>query len=235
MAVCSSCGSDVNETLNFCTVCGQPMAKAAPAPAPAPTPAGMTCQSCGATVDPSSAFCTSCGQRLPAAATPPVAQPDIAATVQVAAAPALSPVDRELKPTPLQSTSEPTPPPTDPSYPTQATYPDPQPSGGRFGTVVLILLVVMIGAAFGAWYFWGVETVVVCSPPDVRAFLDDQEITPASYGRYVIPHLSRKPHLLKVQSPGFADTVQQLDFPLSSLHEWVNVRLVPIRQRHHAR
>jgi hypothetical protein len=97
--------------------------------------------------------------------------------------------------------------------------------------VILILLAVIAATSFGAWYFWGVETVVVCSPPNVRVYLDDKEITPTSYGRYVIPHVSRKPHLLKVQSPGFADTIQRLDFPLTSAQEWVNIRLVPSRRR----
>ena len=35
----------------------------------------------------------------------------------------------------------------------------------------------------------GVETVIVCSPPDVTVFLDNKELAPTSYGRYVIPHL----------------------------------------------
>jgi hypothetical protein len=87
------------------------------------------------------------------------------------------------------------------------------------------LVIILAGA--GAWYFWGVETIVVSSPPNVKVFLDDKEVAPTSYGRYVIPHLSRKPHLLKVQSPGFADTLQRLDFPLTSSREWVNIRLVP--------
>ena len=78
----------------------------------------------------------------------------------------------------------------------------------------------------------GVETVIVCSPPGVTVFLDDKELAPTSYGRYVIPHLSRKPHFLKVQSPGFADTIERLDFPMTSLHEWVNIKLVPSRQIH---
>ena len=94
--------------------------------------------------------------------------------------------------------------------------------------IVLVgLLLVAVLAAFGAWYFWGVETIVVCSPPNVRVFLDDYELQPISYGRYVIPHLSRKPHLLRIESPGFADTIQRLDFPLTSSQEWVNVKLVP--------
>ena len=75
----------------------------------------------------------------------------------------------------------------------------------------------------------GVETVIVCSPPDVTVFLDNKELAPTSYGRYVIPHLSRQPHLLKVQRAGFADTIERLDFPMTSLHEWVNIKLVPHR------
>ncbi|HEX4602786.1 MAG TPA: hypothetical protein VH724_02240, partial [Candidatus Angelobacter sp.] len=102
--------------------------------------------------------------------------------------------------------------------------------GGSFGIVVLLLLLVILTCACGGWYFIGVETVIVCSPPDVTAFLDDKELTPSSYGRYVVPHLSRKTHFLKVQSRGFADTIQRLDFPLTSLHEWVNIRLVPSLQ-----
>jgi hypothetical protein len=58
-------------------------------------------------------------------------------------------------------------------------------------------------------------------------FLDGQEIAATSPGRFVIPHVSRKSHLLKVKSPGYADTTQRLDFPLISFNEWVNVTLVP--------
>jgi hypothetical protein len=93
--------------------------------------------------------------------------------------------------------------------------------------MVLLLLIVVGG--FGGWYFMGVETVVVCSPPDVTVFLDGKELAPTSYGRYVIPHLSRQPHLLRVQRAGFADTIERLDFPMTSLHEWVNIKLVPRR------
>jgi hypothetical protein len=88
---------------------------------------------------------------------------------------------------------------------------------------------ILIGG-FGGWYFMGVETVIVASPPDVSVYLDNKELAPTSYGRYVVPHLPRGSHLLKVQRPGFADTIQRLDFPLSSLHEWVNIKLVPRRQ-----
>jgi hypothetical protein len=117
-----------------------------------------------------------------------------------------------------------------PIYATPADYSPAQPGGGAFRIVVLILLLVIVAGAFGGWYFWGVETVIVCSPPDVRVFLDDKELTPASYGRYVIPHLSRQSHLLKVHRTGFVDTLQRLDFSLASLHEWVNIKLVPSRQ-----
>lgn len=94
---------------------------------------------------------------------------------------------------------------------------------------MVLLLMIVVGAC-GGWYFLGVETVIVCSPPDVTVFLDYKELAPSSYGRYVIPHLSRKTHFLKVQSPGFADTIQRLDFSMTSLHEWVNIKLVPSRQ-----
>jgi hypothetical protein len=118
-----------------------------------------------------------------------------------------------------------------PIYAAPSDYSPAQP-GGAFRTVVLILLLVIVAGAFGGWYFWGVETIIVCSPPDVQVFLDDKELAPESYGRYVIPHLSRQSHLLKVQRPGFADTIQRLDFSLASLREWVNIKLVPGRQLH---
>ncbi len=208
------------------------MAKAAPAPAPVPSI--KTCQSCGATADPASTFCTICGGRLSTAATanatPQPQPPEISAPIQDTAAPV-----NATQPAAPAEPAQPTPalpPPSESFYPTQDAYPQSQqPSGGKFGLVILILLAVIAAAGFGAWYFWGVETVVVCSPPDVRVYLDDKEITPTSYGRYVIPHVSRKPHLLKVQSPGFADTIQRLDFPLTSSQEWVNIRLVPSRRR----
>jgi len=218
MAVCTSCGREADEASKFCTACGQPLVKAAPAPAPMPP--AKTCPACSAPVEASSAFCTSCGQRLSAET-----------AVPANAAPAADPMSTAPAPVPpLPPTYQTPPQPSEPSY-SDSGYQQPREPGGRkLGLVVLILLVVIAAAGFGAWYFWGVETIVVCSPPDVRVFLDDKEITPASYGRYVIPHLSRTPHLLKVQSPGFADTVQRLDFPLSSSQEWVNVRLVPSTQ-----
>lgn len=100
---------------------------------------------------------------------------------------------------------------------------------GKMGIVVTILLLVIIIGALGGWYFWGVETIVVCSPPTARVFLDGQELATSSPGRFVIPHLSRKSHLLKVKNPGYADTIQRLDFPLTSFNEWVNVTLVRSR------
>jgi len=118
-----------------------------------------------------------------------------------------------------------------PSYSTPSPYlHEKQPGSGGLRTVVLVLLLVIVLGALGGWYFWGVETVVVVSPPDARVLLDGQELSTTSPGRYVIPHLSRKPHLLRVQSPGFADTIQRLDFPLTSLQEWVNVTLVRSRR-----
>jgi hypothetical protein len=116
------------------------------------------------------------------------------------------------------------------AYAAQPAYQPSQASSGSFRAIVLVLLLVIVVCGFGGWYLMGVETVIVCSPPGVTVFLDDKELQPTSYGRYVIPHLSRKVHFLKVQSPGFADTIERLDFPMTSLHEWVSIKLVPSRQ-----
>jgi len=141
------------------------------------------------------------------------------------------PMEAAIAAASVQTVPEPAPQVATPSYATQTGYESPQPSsGGKFRAVILVLLLVIVAGACGGWYFWGVETIIVSSPPGVTVFLDDKELAPASYGRYVVPHLSRKTHFLKVQSPGFADTIQRLDFPLTSLHEWVNVKLVPNRQ-----
>jgi hypothetical protein len=130
-----------------------------------------------------------------------------------------------VKPTPV----EPAPQVAAPLYAAPSDYAPAQPGGGAFRAIILILLLLIIIGGFGGWYFMGVETVIVCSPPDVTVFLDGKELAPTSYGRYVIPHLSRQPHLLKVQRPGFADMIERLDFPITSLHEWVNIKLVPRR------
>jgi hypothetical protein len=136
----------------------------------------------------------------------------------------------EVNPTPVDATPVEPAQIAPPLYAGHADYPPAQPGGGPFRVIVLILLLLILLGGLGAWYFMGVETVIVCSPPDVKVFLDDKELPPTSYGRYVIPHLSRQPHLLRVQRAGFADTIERLDFPMTSLHEWVNIKLVPRRQ-----
>ena len=240
MAFCTSCGSEVADSASFCTSCGQPMTASTASAQPAAVDTMVVCSACGAKVDAASSFCTGCGKRMtadspivaaqavPAEATAAAVAP--AATSSVAAAP--TPVETAFHPTPVQPSAEAaaTPQLAAQSYAAPSDYQPPQPGGGKFRAVVLVLLLVIVVGACGGWYFLGVETVIVCSPPDVTVFLDDKELTPASYGRYVVPHLSRKTHLLKVQSPGFADTIQRLDFPLTSLHEWVNIRLVSSRQ-----
>ena len=255
MALCASCGSDVDDAASFCTSCGQRMPSGNGATATI-TVTRPICSSCGAQVDRGSVFCTNCGQRMaqpavieetapsPAQAEPaPVASvvPETpraidsaragSATAPMAAKTAVAPPNPSVT-TPEDAATQPaaTPQIAPPIYAAPTEYPPTQPSGGAFRVVVLILLLVIVAGAFGGWYFWGVETVIVCSPPDVRVFLDDKELTPSSYGRYVIPHLSRQSHLLKVQRPGFADTLQRLDFSLASLHEWVNIKLVRSRQ-----
>jgi hypothetical protein len=162
---------------------------------------------------------------IESASAEPAKAPFSAETVTVPPAPSVT--------TPEDAATQPAAPQiVPPVYATPTNYSSAQPGGGAFRVVLLILLLVIVAGAFGGWYFWGVETVIVCSPPDVRVFLDDKELAPSSYGRYVVPHLSRQSHLLKVQRPGFADTLQRLDFSVASLHEWVNIKLVPSRQLH---
>ncbi|HEY2114398.1 MAG TPA: zinc ribbon domain-containing protein [Candidatus Angelobacter sp.] len=246
MALCTSCGSEVDESASFCTSCGQRMPSSNQAATITVT--RPICSSCGAQVASGSVFCTNCGQptsgsgAVTAAPPPSVVSQTPRAIESASAEPAkaLAAAETAVAPpappvtTPEDAATQPAPPTAPqiapPIYAAPSDYSPTQPGGGAFRTVVLILLLVIVLGAFGGWYFWGVETVIVCSPPDVRVFLDDKELTPSSYGRYVVPHLSRQSHLLKVQRLGFADTLQRLDFSLASLHEWVNIKLVPSRQ-----
>jgi zinc ribbon protein len=212
-AFCTSCGSKLPAGTRFCTGCGASVATNAPAtlaaaaakPAPAISPAPS------------------------AAASRP--EPPQSSTLEQApaAAPAPAPAKTEAEPAPVIAKPEPQP---AAAYAAQSDYElPPPPRRGKFGALVSILLLVIVLCALGAWYFWGVETVVVVSPPDARVFLDGQEISTNSPGRYVISHLSRKSHLLKVKNPGYADTIERIDFPLTSFNEWVNVTLVRSRDR----
>lgn len=242
MALCTSCGNQVEEFASFCTTCGHRM-PAGVEPSAAVTVTRPVCSSCGAQADPDSAFCTECGQKI---ATEPVPVVDtVSVPAALSALSAQTPVTPTLVqpvvtvPLPVESTpaEEPVPPAVEPApqlaapvYVTPREYQPAQLSGGALRMIVVILVLLILVGGFGGWYFMGVETVIVSSPPDVTVYLDDKELAPASYGRYVVPHLSRSAHLLRVQRPGFADTIQRLDFPLSSLHEWVNIKLVPRRQ-----
>jgi hypothetical protein len=227
-------------------------AAAASMPAAAPAPPSLSsatafCTACGTKLEPGIRFCTGCGQPTPensmaapertASVAPMIQTPEAtqlgsvtpAPTAAAAAAPAL--VETAPEAARFQPAAEPVAQVTAPQYPAPSDYQPAQPaSGGKFSAIVLVLLLIIVVGACGGWYFWGVETIIVSSPPGVTVFLDDKELAPESYGRYVIPHLSRKTHFLKVQRPGFADTIQRLDFPLTSLHEWVNIKLVPSRQ-----
>ena len=69
MAVCTSCGNQVEESASFCTSCGKPMPAVAQHSA-AITVARPVCSSCGAQADPGSVFCTGCGKRLEAEPVP---------------------------------------------------------------------------------------------------------------------------------------------------------------------
>jgi hypothetical protein len=246
MALCTSCGNQVEESASFCTSCGHPM-PAGVEPSAAVTVTRPVCSSCGAQVNPDSAFCTECGQRVATHPVPiketapvPTAAPTIAPIIAepVVVAPLPAPVSVETAPAAVtaespveQDSVKPAPQLAAPVYATPVEYQPAQPGGGAFRTVILILLLLILIGGFGGWYFMGVETVIVASPPDVTVYLDNKKLPPTSYGRYVVPHLSRNAHLLRVQRPGFADTIQRLDFPLSSLHEWVNIKLVPRRQQ----
>jgi hypothetical protein len=181
---------------------------------------------------------TSTAEATPTKSTDPVASPVV--TEQAIASTSTKPAVVASAPAPIKTTAaaeasidhdpvKPAPQVAAPIYATPSEYPPTQPPGGAFRVIVLVLLLVIVIGGLGGWYFMGIETVIVCSPPDVTVFLDDKELPPTSYGRYVIPHLSRQPHLLRVQRAGFADTIERLDFPLTSLHEWVNIKLVPRR------
>lgn len=291
--VCSSCGAQGDPGSVFCTECGKPLnAESAPveetapvgaaavtpiaeyapagaaadgppvATAPATTLPAAFCINCGSKLEPGNEFCTNCGQPAnsssvaaskPAAIATPSPAPEAAQPVRVesaastvtrpdaipqqpiqavmaSTAEATTPAAVIAEPSVDQNHLQPAPQVAAPVYAAPSDYPPAQPGGGAFRVIVLVLLLLIVVGGFGGWYFMGVETVIVCSPPDVTVFLDDKELAPTSYGRYVIPHLSRQPHLLKVQRAGFADTIERLDFPFTSLHEWINIKLVPHRQ-----
>ena len=62
MALCTSCGNQVEDSASFCTSCGKRMPAAAH-PSAAVTVTRPVCSSCGAPGDPGSVFCTECGKR----------------------------------------------------------------------------------------------------------------------------------------------------------------------------
>jgi len=246
----------VEETASAAAAAVTPMTKGAPVVSAVDTPQAATpaatlptalCTNCGSKLEPANEFCTGCGQpassssvtaaKVAASASAPDATQPVrdksaarAATVESSRAEATKPGAASVEPSVDQNHLQPAPQVAAPVYAAPSDYPPAQPGGGAFRIIVLILLLVIVVCGFGGWYFMGVETVIVCSPPDVTVFLDDKELAPASYGRYVVPHLSRQPHLLKVQRAGFADTIERLDFPFTSLHEWINIKLVPHRQ-----
>ena len=231
-AFCTSCGTRLAPGTGFCTNCGQPgtsngsaVASATPtsaAPAP-PAKQAASLSSVKADVSPTTAVpkpARSVPESTFAAPAPaPLEPPSVEQTRATIAAE--SPVEHDSVKTAPQFAA--------PVYAAPSDYPPAQPTTGAFRAIVLVLLLLVVVGVVGGWYFMGVETVIVCRPPDVTVFLDGKELPPTSFGKYVIPHLSRQPHLLRVQRTGFADTIQRLDFPLTSLHEWVNIKLVPHR------
>ncbi|MGB9120951.1 MAG: zinc-ribbon domain-containing protein [Candidatus Angelobacter sp.] len=240
---CISCGTKIEPGTAFCTHCGQPAADGSTkVPEPEKNVAPQT-QAPEATQPVLATSVRAKQTKDPSKTEPVVAAPAPTRVESTPAAVAAMPLveDRPVAAVPVQPTLvepgaieptpvEPAPQIAVPLYATPSDHPPTQPRGSAFRIIVMILLLLIVVGGFGGWYFMGVETVIVCSPPDVTVFLDSKELQPTSYGRYVIPHLSRQPHLLRVQRAGFADTIERLDFPMSSLHEWVNIKLVPRRQ-----
>lgn len=245
---CTSCGSKLEPGTGFCTNCGQLLVSSSAVTAAPTTKVATPAPAFEATqpvrVEPVIAPVASAEPTRDAIATEPVvAAPPLSRMESAPAAVAAEPLVENrpavavpVKPAPVEpvpvkpSPVQPAPQVAAPVYAAPSDYPPTQPSGGAFRIIVMVLLLLIVVGGFGGWYFMGVETVVVCSPPDVTVFLDGKELAPTSYGRYVIPHLSRQPHLLRVQRAGFADTIERLDFPMTSLHEWVNIKLVSSRQ-----
>jgi predicted amidophosphoribosyltransferase len=235
---CTSCGTKIEAGSSFCTNCGQPAAVGS-TNVPAPEKNVASAAPAVEATQPVIATAASAEPTRNLSATAPVeAAPALSRVESTPAAVAATPLveDRQVVAVPVRPTPgepaavAPTPQIAAPVYATPSDYPPAQPGGSAFRMIVLVLLLLIVVGGLGGWYFMGVETVIVCSPPDVTVFLDNKELPPTSYGRYVIPHLSRQPHLLRVQRTGFADTIERLDFPMTSLHEWVNVKLVPRRQ-----
>src|SRR5579864_727521 len=237
---CTSCGSKLEPGTGFCTNCGQPVTDGSTKVPEQGRNVASAAPALEATqpvrIEPVIGTPFSAEQTRDAIATEPVVAASAPSRVEstpvaVAATPLVE--DRPVvavpvKPTPFEPAAvEPPPQIAAPLYATPSNYPPAQPRGRAFRIIVLVLLLLILIGGLGGWYFMGVETVIVCSPPDVTVFLDDKELQPTSYGRYVVPHLSRQPHLLRVQRAGFADTIERLDFPMTSLHEWVNIKLVP--------
>jgi hypothetical protein len=221
-AFCTNCGSKLEPGTGFCTNCGQPTISSSVAASEPAANVATSAPAQEATQPVRIESAASADPRPEAISQEPIQ----AATSSPAEA---TPVAVIAESSVDQNHLQPAPQVAAPIYAAPSDYPPAKPGGGAFRVIVLVLLLLILVGGFGGWYFMGVETVMVCSPPDVRVFLDDKELPPTSYGRYVVPHLSRQPHLLRVQRAGFADTIERLDFPLTSLHEWVNIKLVPRR------
>ena len=249
--ICSGCGATLNPDVRFCTVCGKPLSAEASVEAPReisrivladsslpviephPPPSLVTdivCSNCGAALNPASKFCNMCGtpvgttvaianvpEELSSPSVDPVItrQQDDYALVQEGAKTEYRPYDSGIRTGVLDT-------------------PRRTKKGLPLVGIAVLLLVLILGSAAG-WYFWGVDTVVACSPFDAKASLDGVELAPDTPGRFSIPHLSRGPHTLKVQRDGYDPTVQTLDFPVTSISEYVNVRLSPQQKANRAR
>ncbi len=230
---CPKCGNVGTQSTKFCEKCGARLYASATASAggpvrsisrsakfpSAPTRPVTRCPNCGTTAKGNLKFCIACGKPL---------QPrEEALTVGTAVGRSQEPDHGVMRwtraPAGRMSHDEQT---------RRAGRADLEMSRPRFntkskGAMVAAGVVLVLMLAGTGWYFWGVETVIVCSPTDVKVTLDGNRIVPDSPGRFTVSHLARRRHTLRIQRVGYLDSIQTLDFPLSSLNEWVNVRLIP--------
>jgi hypothetical protein len=213
-------------------------------PSPAMREKGdITCSQCGATLPHGSKFCNICGNAVGASAmlrpTTPQAIPLQESSVPVPPTMALPPPEPTRRYTILPEIGKENETPSMLPEPAAAmsSWETAQPLRKEvrvsrrkpWGVIIIALLaIVLLAGAATTWYYWGVNTVIVCSPYDAKVFLDGEELSPDTPGRFSVDHLPRGPHTLKVQRDGYSDSFMNLDFPMTSASEWVNVRLTPV-------
>ena len=218
---CPACGAPRKAGSKFCGVCGKPLGVEAPRPEPSvpETAEVLREESVRAPAPP------------PLVSPPSVRPPDLNPPAQVSGlgppAAVVSPAAPSLA-VPA-TTPEAKAPAVAGSLASAPAQTPPVKRSKALPTAAGALLVLALAGA--GWYFWGVEVIVVSVPQDAQVFIDGQQFPAQSYGRFDIPHLSRRPHTLKINHAGYIDSVQSLNFPLTDLTEWITVRLTPDQPR----